>query len=524
MSAAALQTDVLVLGGGLAATWAATAAAAAGVDVILADKGFCGTSGVTATAGPGHWWVPPDPAAREAAIRDREALAEGLAERAWMARVLDETWRTLPTIGVYYAFQRNDAGVVQYRNMRGPEYMRAMRRHVRKSGVRIMDGSPALELLLHADGSVAGASGIDRVTGAPWTVRAGAVVLATGGCAFMSHLLGCHTNTGDGALMAAEAGAEFSGMEFSAYYTVAPAFSTMTRSMSYAFAAYTDEAGHELDIPSGRAATAALARALLAGPVYCSLHRMPADIRARLTRIQPNLMLPFDRHRIDPFTDRFPVTLHGEGTIRGTGGLRIAGDDCATTVPGLYAAGDVATREMVAGAISGGGAQNSAWALSSGRWSGQAAAARARAQGRRAERPVEAIGEAGLRPRPGAARLDLKAIVAAVQAEALPYDKNLFRSQAGLRGSLERLDRLWRDLRAFGHGAGPAALRSREAAAMTAHARWCYGAALARWESRGMHRRTDAPERDARMAHRLIVGGLDQVWVQPAQRAAREAA
>ena len=211
---------------------------------MLADKGFCGTSGVTATAGPGHWWVPPD--GRDAAIREREALAEGLAERRWMARVLDETWRTLPTLAAHYAFPRNEAGRVQYRNLRGPEYMRAMRRLVLRSGVRILDGHPALELLLHADGSAAGAAGIDRVTGTPWTVRAGAVVLATGGCAFMSRLLGCHTNTGDGALMAAEAGAELSGMEFSAYYTVAPAFSTMTRSMSYAFATYTDAIDDEV--------------------------------------------------------------------------------------------------------------------------------------------------------------------------------------------------------------------------------------------------------------------------------------
>ena len=77
--------------------------------------------------------------------------------------------------------------------MRGPEYMRAMRRLVLRSGVRVLDKHPALELLLHADGSVAGAAGIDRASGAPWTVRAGAVVLATDGCAFMSHLLGCHT-------------------------------------------------------------------------------------------------------------------------------------------------------------------------------------------------------------------------------------------------------------------------------------------------------------------------------------------
>jgi hypothetical protein len=25
---------------------------------VLVDKGFVGTSGVTATGGPNHWWVP----------------------------------------------------------------------------------------------------------------------------------------------------------------------------------------------------------------------------------------------------------------------------------------------------------------------------------------------------------------------------------------------------------------------------------------------------------------------------------
>ena len=517
-----IEADVLVLGGGLAATWAASAAAQAGAAVVLADKGFCGTSGVTATAGPGHWWVPPG--ARDAAIRDRDALGEGLADRRWMARVLDETWRTLPTLAPYYAFSRNDAGEVQYRNMRGPEYMRAMRRLVLRSGVRVLDKHPALELLLHADGSVAGAAGIERSTGEPWTVRAGAVVLATGGCAFMSRLLGCHTNTGDGALMAAEAGAELSGMEFSAYYTVAPAFSTMTRSMSYAFAVYTDADGHELGIPNGRDGPLALARALLGGPVYCSLHRMPADIRARLTRIQPNFMLPFDRHRIDPFTQRFPVTLHGEGTIRGTGGLRITGDDCSTAVSGLFAAGDVATREMVAGAASGGGAQNSAWALSSGRWAGQAAATRAQQTGRRSDRAADPIGAAGLRPRHCAAPADTRAVVTAVQAEMLPTDKVLFRAAPALLASRRRLDQQWQGLRDHAHGDGPALLRTREAAAMTAHARWCLAAAETRTESRGMHRRTDAPARDARFARRIAVGGLDDLWVHPESDPVQEAA
>jgi succinate dehydrogenase/fumarate reductase flavoprotein subunit len=107
-------------------------------------------------------------------------------------------------------------------------------------------------------------------------------------------------------------------------------------------------------------------------------------------------------------------------------------------------------------------------------------------------------------------------VIAAVQDEMLPTEKTIFRTAPGLSASLRRLDVLWRDTRAFGHGVGPAAWRSREAAAMIAHARWCVGAALARAESRGMHRRTDAPTRDPRLAQRLTIGGLDEVWVRPA--------
>ena len=45
-------------------------------------------------------------------------------------------------------------------------------------------------------------------------------MLAAGGTSFLSHLLGSRTNTGDGYLLAAEAGAEMSGMEFTAAYTI----------------------------------------------------------------------------------------------------------------------------------------------------------------------------------------------------------------------------------------------------------------------------------------------------------------
>ncbi|MET8953424.1 FAD-dependent oxidoreductase [Streptomyces sp. NPDC004393] len=40
----ALSTDVLLIGGGPAGTWAAIKATQAGADVVLADKGYTGAS------------------------------------------------------------------------------------------------------------------------------------------------------------------------------------------------------------------------------------------------------------------------------------------------------------------------------------------------------------------------------------------------------------------------------------------------------------------------------------------------
>ncbi|MFJ2986779.1 FAD-binding protein [Collimonas sp. NPDC087041] len=508
-----LDSDVLVIGGGLSAAWAAIAAALAGAAVTLVDKGYFGSSGVTATAGPGHWWVPPDPLLRQQAIQRRHALSGGLADPHWMARIIDQTWRTLPMLAAYYDFPVDQHGVTQYRALRGPEYLRALRRLATDLGVRILDHSPALELLLHDDGSIAGANGIRRQLDQPWTIRAAAVVLATGGCAFRSHLLGAHTNTGDGYLMAAEVGVPLSGMEFSNYYTVAQAHTSMTRSMSYAFARYFNSDGHELPILGGPQASTSLGQALLQGPVYCSLDRTPADIRAQLPQISPNVMLPFARKGIDPYRDRFEVTLHCEGTVRGTGGLQVIDANCQTLVRGLFAAGDTASRELIAGATSGGGAQNSAWALSSGHWAGQGAAALASKTGRRADAPVRACGQAGLRPTSNSAEIDNRSVIAAVQEEMLPLDKNLFRNGDRLEHSLLNLDRTWREVSNHLRGTGLAAVAARESAALVASARWCYSAALARKESRGMHQRSDIPQQDEDYAHRLLTGGLDRVWV-----------
>ncbi|UFZ08215.1 FAD-binding protein [Bradyrhizobium ontarionense] len=505
-----LTADVLVIGGGMAGAWAAVSAARAGARVILADKGYCGTSGVTAAAGPGHWWVPPH--AREQAVSQRVAAGLGLGEAAWMHAIIEETWRSLPTLAGHYAFGTDDEGRTNYRAVRGPEYMRALRAFAGAHSVTILDHSPVLELLARGDGSIGGARGLRRQEGNRlYQIAAAATVLAAGGTSFLSYLLGSRTNTGDGYLLAAEAGAELSGMEFTAAYTIAPAHSTMTRSMAYAFATYYDADGRELDLPFGPQQTIALAKALLAGPVFCSLHRLPDDIKARLHTISPNVPLVFDRWGIDPYRDRFEVTLHNDGTIRGLGGIRVDDVDGCTSVPGLFVAGDNASREKVAGAISGGGNVNAAWALSSGVRAGQAAARLARYVGSSAA-ALTPLGQAGLRPKVRTRAVDLDTIRAGVRAEMHPFEKVLFRKEAGLAASQRALDGLWREI--AGHAAGDV-LRSRETAALVASARWSVATARQRTESRGLHRRVDHPQLDPQFAMRLLSSGLDRIVVTP---------
>jgi succinate dehydrogenase/fumarate reductase flavoprotein subunit len=522
---ATLSADVLVIGGGLAGAWAALSAAEQGAGVVLVDKGYCGTSGVTATAGVGHWWMPEP--ARPAEVERRTTAGGGLTDPWWMYRTMDLVWSRLPELDRWVHWPQRDGQPYRRASIRGPEYMRLMRARVRRAGVRILDHHPATQLLRQADGTVAGAAGIRLQEGGGWACAASAVILATGGTAFLSRLLGANNNTGDGHLMAAEAGAHFAGMEFSSYYTVAAAHSTMTRSIPFMYGTYRDCDGQELELAGTRAGTPVIARALARGPVTVTLDRMPRATRDRLRNVQPNFLLPLVRRGIDPFRDPFEITLRGEGTIRGTGGVEVTGTDGQTGVEGLYAAGDVASRVRIVGGASGGGSPNSAWCVASGTWTGRAAARRAAAARARGGVPAGTAQPpdlSGLVPRSAARALDVTAIRDTVRHELNDHDKNLFRTEAGLRRSLTILDGLWSGLAE--HGAGGAdrdGLRTREAAALVATGRWCLASALARPETRGMHRRTDAPGTDPRLAGTIFTGGLDRIWTERPGQTQQEA-
>jgi len=382
-----------------------------------------------------------------------------------------------------------------------------------RSGVAVLDHHPALELLSDR-GVIAGAAGIDRQRNRPWRVRAGAVVLATGGCAFGERMLGATGLTGDGYLMAAEAGATLSGMEFSAQYALAPKPSALNKGLPFNWASFFREDDTRLD-SDGKDRHVVVAKALLEGPVWAQYDKAAVEIRPWLRQGQPNCFLPLDRTGIDPFTQRFPVTLRCEGTVRGVGGIKLTGDDCSTGIPGLYAAGDAASRERLTGAVTGGGGPNSSWAIASGNWAGRAAAEfAARESGRLGDRSVTGIGRAGLRPAASAV-LDVSAddILATVREEFLPLQRNFFRRASTLRQSLDRLAGIWVELRDRLPGVGLGAVKSREAAALTATSRWAYASALARAESRGMHRRLDLPEARPEFLCAFEASGLDRIDV-----------
>lgn len=509
MTGAVEHTDVLVIGGGPAATWAAISAAESGSRVTLVDKGYCGTSGATAAGGNNLWLIAPGPR-REESIREREQAAGRITDSEWMFRVLATSWDRIEQLAEWgYPFPVGADGRPMRSSLQGPEYMRRMRRKAHRSGVRIVDHHPALELTADADGVVNGATGIARQDGGrPWRIHAGAVVLATGGTAFLSGTFGTNVDTGDGLLMAAEHGAHLSGMEFCTAYALAPEWGVHTKGRMLQWASFYDGHGRPFPTQLGLGGRQDAQWALAHGErVFARLDRAPEHIRQTMRDAQPNYFLPLDKAGIDPFTTAYPVRMVYEGSIRGTGGLRLTGPDCATTVPGLYAAGDAATRELITGSLSGGGSRNGSWAIASGTFAGRGAAEFSR--GRTAGRVVSAE-----RTRPGRAGApSVEEVVRAVQAHVLPPLRSYLKSAKRLEESAAALETVWRDI---ADGLAPVAPRDsykpRQAVALVAAARWITAASLARAESRGLHRREDIAGSDHRFDHRILVGGLDTVW------------
>ena len=516
-----LVADVLVIGGGPAGAWAGLAAARAGARVVVAEKGYLGTSGAQAAAGTGAYYIKPDdPVHREGMIKARMQIAFGFADERWFEKVYDQSFINQDLMSRWgYAFPKTqDGNKERWGGMRAADAVLFLRKQLEKHGVTILDHSPALELLI-SDGVVAGATGWNRRNGTCWQVRAGAVVLATGGTAFRSGIAGGNNNTGDGYLLAAEAGAHFSGMEFSGQYGIVPKGSACSKTAVYGSATLRDANGKV--VSRGKGTTVA---EIQTGHVYCTLDKYDDIGRERIQASQPMTFQYFKRYLpLDPFTEEYEVEHILEGTIRASGGIEV-GEGASTSVPGLFAAGDTTSREKLVGANQSCAGPATAWALASGSWAGHSATLFARRYGGNvATRKVRAIGTAGLRPT-GQVRadLDVNELIRGVQEETLPVAKFYRREGTVMQASLDRIDGLWRDARESlggdaslgGADLARSVVRAREAAALIASARLIFTSALERKESRGLQRRADYPVIEENEFSHVVVSGLDRILVE----------
>jgi len=165
--------------------------------------------------------------------------------------------------------------------------------------------------------------------------------------------------------------------------------------------------------------------------------------------------------------------------VRGTGGIRLADTDGSTDVPGLYAAGDAASREVIVGGRTGGGSPNAAWAIPTGSSASVASSRFAKACG-----TVQAFDTDSQ-----VATSDPHAAAETLEREVRPAEVHLFRSAPRLTAALRTIEA------ALGTRAGGDAslAASRSASALMYVAKLSYTSALARCETRGMHRRDVFP-------------------------------
>lgn len=232
----AYTCDVLVIGGGLAGTNAAVAAAQAGKNVILADKSYPGYSGLSAWPSCTAYWDPDkdidletwrdyhkvksvyfsDLDWEELWARESKGAFDRLKEWGW----IEEHDRAVDAEGgAYYqdglVFHDDRWGYHQA-NLAHDRH-RVLAKILEDNGVTILDHVMIADVI-EADGRAAGAVGLHYRSSTPLTIAAKAVCMCTGsGCVKPAgYPLG--GDTFDGLWMGYQHGLPITGMEFEDFH------------------------------------------------------------------------------------------------------------------------------------------------------------------------------------------------------------------------------------------------------------------------------------------------------------------
>ncbi|GAO10730.1 putative oxidoreductase [Streptomyces lydicamycinicus] len=377
-SAEELSCDVLVIGGGTAGTMAALTAAEHGASVLLLEKAHVRHSGALAMGMDGvNNAVVPGRAEPDDYVAEITRANDGIVDQSTVRQTATRGFAMVQRLEAYgVKFEKDEHGAYAVRQVhRSGSYVlpmpegkdvkkvlyRQLRRREMRERIRIENRIMPVRVLT-SGGRAVGAAGFHTRTGHFVTVRAGAVILATGACGRLGlpasgYLYGTYenpTNAGDGYAMAYHAGAALTGIEcFQINPLIKDYNGPACAYVANPFGGYQvnrhGERFVESDYWSGQMmAEFAAEVASERGPVYLKLSHLPEESVSALETILHTTERPtrgtFHAGRGHDYrTHDVEMHISEIGLCGGHSASGVRVDDHArTTVPALYAAGDLA--------------------------------------------------------------------------------------------------------------------------------------------------------------------------------------
>lgn len=521
-----VRTDVLVLGGGMAAYRAAIAAREAGASVTLAYRGRGASPYVIGFNAPlGHADSLDNP---DAYIADMVRGGYGLNDRRLVHRLAHDAsaaYHELIALGVPFAMQEDGCKAMQ-RHLSGNSHARsvyvpegtgravivALRRRARALGV-LEKGGEKIIGLLHGDGGVRGALLWKPHSNELTVLRASSVVMAMGG---LGQLYADSTYpvdvAGDACAMAFEAGATLVDMEFMQFEPVVTVWPPQCRGMEMPTAMLGD--GAQLRNAAGE-------RFMLRyNPPHAERHiekaRMALCIQQEIDegRGLPEGGVWFDATMLEPLQRESYVShcarLRAAGVDPATQAVQVApaahsamggihiDDSGWTGVPGLYAAGEAAGGVHGASRIAGNGCSDTlVFGAIAGRHAATAAMAPDKVEDAESQEDPACAALGALRRWHGPRTADPAPLKKRIQ-QVLSEHAGIWRNAKGLREGQAHMREIGVRLAESSATTLPGVLALVETERMARCATMVLAAALSRTESRGAHQRTDFPDTDSR--------------------------
>ncbi|MGU3498975.1 fumarate reductase/succinate dehydrogenase flavoprotein subunit [Mycobacterium sp. C31M] len=373
-----LECDVLVIGGGTAGTMAALTAAENGARVLLLEKAHVRHSGALAMGMDGvNNAVIPGKAEPEDYVAEITRANDGIVNQRTVYQTATRGFAMVQRLERYgVKFEKDEHGEYAVRRVhRSGSYVLPMPegKDVKKALYRVMRQRSMREKIqienrlmpvrvLTENGHAVGAAALNTRTGEFVAVAAKAVILATGPCGRLGlpasgYLYGTYenpTNAGDGYSMAYHAGAELSGIEcFQVNPLIKDYNGPACAYVANPFGGYQVNAAGERfvdsDYWSGQMMSEVHSEIESArGPIYLKVSHLPDETLTALENILHTTERPtrgtFHANRGQDYrTHDIEMHISEIGLCSGHSASGVWVDEHArTTVPGLYAAGDLA--------------------------------------------------------------------------------------------------------------------------------------------------------------------------------------